>query len=330
MLTFQELISESNKRGTMKIRNVYTFAEARDLGIELDFDSGKSFHQIKDGKIIEWDNPSYEEKKLAFGAHDIVPTRYGIKEVPIEILRDADFDKFGTTNLTDRINLFLSKDKELRSFGINLVKRGILFHGPAGVGKTHQINNTVLNLLGDKGISFKLTMSDISIGDFTDFLNEKNPPEGCDKLFVVIEDLGGGEQPDLGHRTAASQDHLLAFLDGNSIPVNWRHIPIVIFSTTNYPMLFLANLIDRPGRFDEVVEVTYPSGELLVEYAENFMKSPLPDFAKKEIAKGELSIAHVKDALIRNIVYNDPIHATIIKMREWTAVIKKSMEKKEI
>jgi hypothetical protein len=118
-------------------------------------------------------------------------------------------------------------------------------------------------------------------------------------------------------------------LDGNNIPDSWRHLPIIIFSTTNYPMLFLANLIDRPGRFDEVIETKYPEGALLVEYAEKFMKDSLTDFDKREIEKGELSIAHVKDACIKKLVYNEPIHDTIKKMREWTTKVKKSMEKKE-
>lgn len=330
MPTLNELLEVRRRKITMKVKDVYSFEQARDLGIEVKFETGKVFHEIKGEKIIEWDYPDYTEQKLECGSYDIIPNNYGIKEVPTSILRDANFNKFGTDDMTERIKTFLGKDKELRSYGINLVKRGVLMHGPPGTGKTHKINNTVMELLGEKGISFKLAMSDISIGDFTDFLGYRNPPEGCDKLFVVIEDLGGGEQPDLGMRTMASQDHLLAFLDGNSIPHNWRHIPIVIFSTTNYPMLFLANLIDRPGRFDEVLEVYYPSGETLVEYAENFMKAELPEFAKREIAKGEISIAHVKDALIRNIVYEEPIHTTIQKMRDWTVVIKKSMEKKEI
>lgn len=323
-------IKEKRKNRSMKIKNTYTFEQAVAQEVEISFKDGKQFHEIKGEKIIEWDNPDYTENRLECRSYDIIPSNYGIKELPTKILRDADFSKFGTDDLTERIKLFLSKDKELRSFGIELVKTGFLFHGPPGTGKTHKINNTVMSLIGEKGISFKLTMSDINIGDFTDFLNYKTPPEGCDKLFVVIEDLGGGEQPDLGMRSMASQDHLLAFLDGNSIPANWRHIPIVIFSTTNYPMLFLANLIDRPGRFDDVVEVYYPSGELLVEYAEDFMKLPLPEFAKREIAKGEISIAHVKGALIRNIVYGEPVHTTIQKMRAWTEVIRKSMEKKEI
>lgn len=311
-----------------KIIKSMTLKEAE--GVDLNLSYGRQYHELEYGHVIEWDNPEYIKHEISYGSFTIVPKDFGITFSKNTILRDANFDKFGTADFNKRIQTFLDKDKELRSFGINLVKRAILFHGPAGVGKTHKINNSVLDLIGDKGISFHIAMSDVHIGSFTEFLAMKNPPVDCDKLFVVMEDLGGGETPDLGHRVMASQDHLLSFLDGNSIPQNWRHIPIVIFSTTNYPKLFLANLIDRPGRFDEVVEVGYPEGSVLVEYAENFMKAPLPDFAKKEIEKGQISIAHVKDALIRNIVYGEPVHTTIARMREWTKQVNSTMEKKEI
>lgn len=310
------------------IKNVMTVREAK--GLKLNYDYAKTFHeQDGAGSIIEWEIPNYN-KNLEFGSYTLVPDNFGLKRVKNCILRDNNFDKLESASLVSKINIFFSKEKQLRDLGLSLIKRGFLLHGPAGAGKSHQINNTVLQTLGDKGISFSISMSDTDISQFVSYLRHNDPPEGCNRLFIIIEDLGGGEQPDLGHRVMASGDHLLAFLDGNSIPENWKNVPIVIFSTTNYPKLFLANLVDRPGRFDEVISVDYPSGELMVEYAESFLGSSLTDFDKREILKGGMSIAHIKDSLIRKVVYEEDIRQTLVNMRKWSDTIQKSMEKKEL
>jgi len=285
--------------------------------------------QIEGNYVYELKDLSYKKATMECGMFKLVPANYTLKKVPITLLHDENFPKLENINFKQKINTFLEKKDLLKSLGVGLIKRGYLVHGPHGGGKTHQINNAVDQCLGENGVSFSFAMSEIDMGQFVEYLSENPPAENVDKLFVVIEDLGGGEQPDLGFRVQSSQDSLLSFLDGNNIPDSWRHLPIIIFSTTNYPMLFLANLIDRPGRFDEVIETKYPEGALLVEYAEKFMKDSLTDFDKREIEKGELSIAHVKDACIKKLVYNEPIHDTIKKMREWTTKVKKSMEKKE-
>lgn len=309
------------------ITNVTHAAVAKDK--KLQKNKRGEWYEIKGDYIYEFKDLNYEVKATIPGTYKLVPKNYGFKVVKQTLLIDKMFKKLETLNLVDSINTFLSGTEKLKSYGVGLVKRGILLHGGPGVGKTAQINNTVNQIIGENGVSFSFSMSQADIGQLVDHLQENPPAQNVDKLIVIIEDLGGGEMPDQGYKLMASQDELLAFLDGNNIPDTWRHLPIVIFSTTNYPGLFLANLVDRPGRFDDVIEVQYPNPDLLVEYAETFMGEELTEFDKREILKGSISIAHVKEACIKKLVYNDQVHVTIKRMREWSEKVKKNLEKKE-
>jgi SpoVK/Ycf46/Vps4 family AAA+-type ATPase len=328
MRNLKDILEEAEMKQSDKIliKNVTHSKDA--IGKELNKPGDGSWYDIKGDYILELKDLNYQERKTVPGMYKLVPNQYGIKKVKQTLLKDENFEKLQTVNLKSRMESFFSKVDLLRQYGLTLVKRGILLHGAHGGGKTHQINTAVSEVLGDKGVSFSFSTSVTGIDQFVDYLADNPPTEEIDKLIVIIEDLGGGEMPDLGHRVMSSQDELLSFLDGNNIPDTWRGLPIVIFSTTNYPMLFLANLIDRPGRFDEVIEVPYPDPALLVEYAEKFMNEPLTDFDKREIMKGSISIAHIKDACIKKLVYQEPIHDTVKKMREWSERVKKSMEEK--
>lgn len=249
---------------------------------------------------------------------------------PYSILIEPHTEGLNKIDITDKVKHFLSKDEQLRSLGFPLIKQGWLLHGSAGCGKSHSVNTCVDQLLGNSGIALYIQTDKIDLAGVASWMQDHSPTKDVTKLFIVLEDLGGGESPDMNkRRVSESSSTMLAFLDGSSIPENWRHIPIVVFSTTNYPDLFLGNLTDRPGRFDEVISVPYPSGEGLIKYAENVLKGTLNDFDKNEIGKGEISVAHVRYALMKNIIYSDPIHNTIKAMREYSQKIKKTWEKEE-
>lgn len=330
MSSINELIKKAKLENSdlVEITKVTPLSECTGKLLKQDKSNGE-WYDFRGSYIVEMKSHTHEKKSVKPGMYKLVPFQYGVKQITLPLLKDKAFSKMDTLDLKSRIQTFLDKVPKLKSFDLSIVKRGFMLHGKHGAGKTHQINTAVSQTLGDNGVAISFGMSDVGINEFIEHLNDNPPSENIDKLFVIIEDLGGGEQPDLGYKVMGSQDHLLAFLDGNNIPESWRNIPIIIFSTTNYPELFLANIIDRPGRFDEVIEVPYPDPSLLVEYAEDFMKEPLTDFDKREILKGEISIAHIKDACIRKIVYNESIHDTIKKMRQWSDKVKASLEKKE-
>lgn len=316
------------KTNVIQITNVTHISECKDKLLKRS-DSDFEWYEFKGSYLVEMKSLTDEKRSVKPGMFKLVPHQYGVKPIELPLLKDKAFDKMNTLDLKSRIETFLDKVPKLKSFDLSIVKRGFMLHGKHGAGKTHQINTAVSQTIGENGVAISFGMSDVGINEFIGYLNDNPPSDKIDKLFVIIEDLGGCEQPDMGYKVMGSQDHLLAFLDGNNIPESWRNIPIIIFSTTNYPELFLANIIDRPGRFDEVIEVPYPEPEMLVEYAEDFMKELLTDFDKREILKGEISIAHIKDACIRKIVYNESIHDTIKKMRQWSDKVKATLEKKE-
>jgi SpoVK/Ycf46/Vps4 family AAA+-type ATPase len=202
----------------------------------------------------------------------------------------------------------------------------MMLHGPPGCGKTHSINSAVKELIGENGVAVYCDMSQSSISSLVTLLSDHALDKRIDKLIIVIEDLGGGEITDekKGFFIPAMTD-LLSFLDGNALP--WKKMPTVILSTTNYPKNFLANIIDRPGRFDEVVEFSLPTGKAALSYAKS-LDIPLTDLDVHSILKGGLGLAHVKKALIWKYIYDENIPNHLDSMRKHSEKIKKDLEEK--
>jgi hypothetical protein len=278
---------------------------------------GKIVHWQVAGGFMEIETTRVKRKEIEPGIYSVRKSGYSdVTLVKRVVLAEENFDGLTDFPIKEKIVTFLSKADEYTSRKL-LPKRGILLHGKPGCGKTHGINMTINEILGERGIAFFLSMDEVGVESFVSFL-ERNKFEAFDKVFIVIEDLGGGEMADRKMFMMPSTSHLLALLDGNSLP--WRDIPTVILSTTNYPANFLANILDRPGRFDEVVEVKLPTGEALVRYAES-LKVDLTDFDKMEIKKGELSVAHIRESVVKYLVYGTPIFETVRKMREYSAKV---------
>lgn len=290
----------------------------------------KEYYEFTSSGVLKFENLQYRKiPVIAPGVFVVKTNPYGATLKNIKPVREPDVPGLITVDLSTRINRFFEKEGKLRELGLELVKYGILLHGPAGTGKTHSINNTVLNSIVDDGLALYFSMENTSIGTVVEFLDDNEPPDSIKKLFIIIEDLGGGERPDMDRDVVGSGSDLLTFLDGNSMPAHWQRMPIVIISTTNYPKLFLANLTDRPGRFDEVIEIPQPTPEACITYAESLLKRQCTDFELKSLSKGGLSLAHIRGAVIRQLVYDEPMHVTIEAMRAWSEEVKKSIKKKE-
>lgn len=160
-----------------------------------------------------------------------------------------------------------------------LYKRGILLYGPPGTGKT-----SAINLIIDS-----LQKQDILVIYLEETLSQEvRNLFRCDsRMKVLIFE-------ELTHVLADGLNYFLKFLDGEDSLSN-----TYIIGTTNYPEMLPSNIVDRPGRFDKLFEIKYPSAKDRKKYLEHYLKRTVTK-DELEITK-DLSLAYLKELLVISI-----------------------------
>ena len=158
---------------------------------------------------------------------------------------------------------FLARESWFRAQRLPF-RRGYLFHGPPGNGKTSVIR-AMLN--GGK-------LDGHSIALFSD----KTDDHYLERMFqlaaahapslVVLEDIDRAfpQVPSQLAPTKVSLSHLLNCLDGLGTQEG-----VVVVATANNPTDLDPAILQRPGRFDRVVEFPAPDGELRAAYFRKFV-----------------------------------------------------------
>lgn len=170
-----------------------------------------------------------------------------------------------------------------------LYKRGVLFYGDPGTGKTATVRHFAKTLF--KQDCHIIWMDHIpGLGLIREFCK-------IDTLKVfVIEEISSA------NRNAYEMKILLEFLDGESSVSN-----SLVLATTNYPEELAKNLADRPSRFDLVIEIKDPTPTEAKAFFEHFLKQNLDGmFETDELFTG-LSISHIKEVCLLAKFYKWPL-----------------------
>ena len=154
------------------------------------------------------------------------------------------------------MRLFFENEKLYRDMDI-AYRRGALMYGPPGTGKSYSIIRSVREAIQNHNalafvISNRFRFEDVT--DLRDELRDRN-------TIFIIEEISSPNR-----RGIQSLSDLLSFLDGE---YSWDRNYNV--ATTNYPGDLPPNVIDRPGRFDKIIEMDHPS----IEEREKFLQSYL-------------------------------------------------------
>jgi hypothetical protein len=180
---------------------------------------------------------------LPSGCYNIIPTNSGHVLRPFTLRADEGVHLGNTQTTVERDLENFLKGRKLYDQMRLLYKRGYLFYGPPGNGKTNLIRTVVRQLLKGRDlivIFMRLIPSSA--------LLKSLEPDPRIKIFVVEE---------LTQLAEEDSDGLLTFLDGeNSISSS------IVFATTNYSGALPRNLVQRPGRFDRVIRFDDPDEEL--------------------------------------------------------------------
>jgi hypothetical protein len=271
------------------------------------------------------DSENVEPYHVKPGIWAIQKTMGGLKLVPTSFVSDKILDTFvNTTNITDKIDCFFKKIPVYYEMGFEVAKRAALLYGPAGTGKSTAITK-VANKYAEDGKTAVIIWHTDKFEAYTvkDFIKSFDYV-GTEKLILIAEDIGGVE---IEAARIKSDSSLLSLLDNQEKTFK---IPVFILATTNYPANFMGNLTNRPNRFDDKIEVSYPSSEQRVALLEFFGKDMVNDVARIAMSQSqtkEFSPAHIREVVIRAKIYDKTLSQVISEMVGEIKTYNKGFEK---
>ena len=215
-------------------------------------------------------------------------------------IRNATFDNLVMAEAekheiaTDAQRFFGSRERYAR-YAVPW-KRGVLFAGPPGNGKTHAV----------KAIVNRATVPCVYVRSF-DLPGHPFPGAGIAMVFerarriapciVVLEDLDSLVRED-------NRAYFLNELDGFE-----QNEGILVLATTNHPERIDASIIDRPSRFDRKYAFGLPDAALRRAYAEQWNAGLDPELRLSEddlvaLAEGTdgFSYAYLKELFVSSLM----------------------------
>lgn len=149
-------------------------------------------------------------------------------------------------------------------------RRGYLFYGPPGNGKT-----SVLRVMASHPVisahSLDFSNEELDNGALTTVFEEAGR---CAPSLVLFEDLDRlyGQTTTRDNRTRITLQHLLNCLDGLA-----QHEGVIVVATANDPTALDPAILRRPGRFDRVVPFRPPAASLRHEYFRRLSVRPFDE-----------------------------------------------------
>ena len=263
------------------------------------------FCTIDDGNMVQLEYIDEEEKATPYivkpGIWSISKS-LGFKLEHTSFVADRILDDLvNTKSISDKIGCFFRNLQMYKKFGIEVPRRALLLYGPAGTGKTSSIIKVANQYAHDGKTAVLIWPTDkYEAHAVKDFIKtfEYN---GVDKVILIVEDIGGIE---VDQQRRPSDSSLLSLLDNKEKIFT---IPIFTIATTNFPENFLGNLTNRPGRFDDKIEVGYPDADARTKLLQFYLKEfDYPVDVLETILSNKykkFSAAHIQEIVIRSSIY---------------------------
>lgn len=266
-----------------------------------------------------------EPYKVRPGVWAIQKTNSGLKLLPTSFVADKILDSFvSTTHITDKIDCFFKNIQVYYDMGFEVAKRAALLYGPAGTGKSTAITQISNKYTADGKTAVIIWHTDkFEAYMVKDFIKSFTYVD-VEKIILVAEDIGGVE---IDQARIKSDSSLLSLLDNQEKTFT---IPTFILATTNYPANFMGNLTNRPNRFDDKIEVGYPTSEQRSKLLDFFAKGTASEGAKLAMTENgtkKFSPAHIREVVIRSKIYDRTLEDIIKEMTKEIQSYEKGFEK---
>lgn len=224
---------------------------------------------------------SEKEKELPGGSYIYEPYDGSLPErlIPTDLRTDGFVKTTMYHKVKDHIRSFID-DAATFKVGGSLYKCGIMLYGPPGEGKTSTVRNLIKEEIPSDAVV--LFCSDVPTHSF---LKKVRETLNNRLKVIVFEEM----------LTIVSSDKrlekVLDFLDGEQ-SLNYA----LVLATTNYPERLPGNIVDRPGRFDELYRFGHPKKDDLKNLLKHYLgKDPTEEEIK--VSEG-LSSAAIQQACI--------------------------------
>lgn len=201
-----------------------------------------------------------------------------------------------TDTILNDINKFWSLKDTYKKYE-RVYKRNYLIYSAPGTGKTSLINIMCQDLIEKyNGIIFSIG-SEFELELFIDAIKKVRTIEPDTKIITIIEDIDSF----CSVKNGSLNTLLLNILDGN-----YKTDNLVIIATTNYIEKLEERYVNRPSRFDRVVEFPLPNDEsrrIFIEKTvseDDISKIDINEWVKR--TKG-FSIDHINELILLYFVF---------------------------
>ena len=318
------------KEGKFIVTKITDFKDFRE-GMEVS-ESDLCFQN--DNVIVQCDYKKDEAKKSKYkikpGIYSLANTNLGVQLEKMTMKHRRMLTSYDNSKrIIDEAKLFFSQGEVYKFLEEDDVRRSICLYSPPGFGKTSAIIKLSQELVDeDSGtVVISWPTCELEARQVSRFFSSSAEyTKKCTRLVFIIEDIGGGEVEDRGGQRGVDSG-LLNLLDGVDVTFP---LPTFVVATTNYPANLLDALGDRPGRFDEFIELPAPDYKQRVELIKFLSKrNELNEEELKAIKKAEnFSVAHlyeiIKRSMLKKLTYTEVVNQMLNHKKNFEKLFEKT------
>lgn len=246
---------------------------------------------------------SSTKQKLANGMYCGVAVRngeVGLERLPINIDELLNFPDSCIDKILGEIDDFWNKADVFKKYGF-LHRRGYMFYGPAGSGKSSLVQQIIKQITERNGL---VLLCDDHPKFFNGALSQIRAVEPDRQLVCIFEDIDATIKK-------YGESEILSILDGEN-----QVDKVLNIATTNYPEHLDPRIVARPRRFDRVMRIDWPSVEVRRYYFKHKLSIEDAELETWVTATDKFSFAACAELVISVKCLGQPFDNAVLKLKE--------------